>query len=200
MLALLSKKYFKQKKNVYSNVYIEGAYMLDITDFNFYLMENGVILLDEAGIDFDNRAWKKFDEKLTRFFKLHGHYNLDVYLVSQDYDIDSKIRKLAVEIFIIKKCLLYPYIFKWRSIIQKIDISDDHKEIAHTFHWRFLLFDFHYHFAFPLWKLFNSHYQDKLNIKTWVTWTKENEQHMIKDYRITKDNKSLIDFNSLPKA
>jgi hypothetical protein len=185
-LARICKEALKKKMNVYSNVYIENTYMMEITDINFYLMENGILVLDEAGLDFDNRAWKNFSEKLTRFFKLHRHYNLDVYLVSQDYDIDSKIRALATSVRIMQKSLFYPYVIKWRTVVTTIDIAEDNSDIVKIFKWKFLLFDLHYHFAFPLWKLFNSYYRDKLNIKVWKKWTKDNEYLMIKDFT-TKD-------------
>jgi hypothetical protein len=182
MLASLCKKYLKKGKNVYSNVYIQGAKMMEIADMNLNLMQNGVILLDEAGIDFDNRAWKNFGSELTRFFKLHGHYFLDIFLVSQDYDIDSKIRNLAVNIFVVQKSFFYPYVIKWRSIVSRVDIAEDNSAIVKTFHWKFPLFDFHYKFSPPLWKMFDSHYQDILNEKKWITWCKENEHILIKDY------------------
>lgn len=179
-LAYISKKALKEGKNVYSNTYIKGTKMLDPRlDLNYYSLENGVVIIDEAGTVFDNRDWKNFGERCTRFFKMHRHYNLDVYLASQFLDIDSKIRNVTDEILVCKKALLFPWIGKVKKVSADIEISEDGRDICMIYKWRFFPKLF---LAWRCWGLFNSYWRDILNSKDWVEWCEENEKVIQKDF------------------
>lgn len=183
-LASIVKKAKKTGKNIYSNVYIDGAFMLDIKkDLNYYRMENGIVVIDEAGAEWDNRDWKNFSDRNKRFFQMHRHYNLDIYVSCQNYeDVDAKIKRLTTKILVCKKALLYPWFIKTKSITQDVDIAEDNTAIVPVFNWRFCLAGTRYKFAPPLWRLFDSYFQDVLNDKNWVRWSKENKDYYIKDY------------------
>lgn len=57
--------------------------------------ENSFVCIDEAGIIFDNRNFKNFDQGYTLWFKLQRHYKCKVMLNSQTFDIDKKIRDVT---------------------------------------------------------------------------------------------------------
>lgn len=64
-----------------------------------HLLESGIrdcdVYIDEAGLEYDNRAYKNFSRALLEFFKLHRHLRCAVFLFSQQYDIDKKIRDVC---------------------------------------------------------------------------------------------------------
>lgn len=88
---------------VYSNRSLAGCYKVSIEDlgsFDFCVVEDGiekrggVLIIDEAGIDLNNRDWKSLNHKMIEFFKLHRHYKLNIYVLTQGIDIDLTVRRL----------------------------------------------------------------------------------------------------------
>lgn len=95
----LMLRYVKKGWTVYtdiSNVKIPGIRIMKAMDLSTFAPEpKSVIFLDEAGILFDNRNFKNFDSGLRDFFKLQRKYKCRVYLNSQSFDIDKKIRDVT---------------------------------------------------------------------------------------------------------
>ena len=89
----------RQNVIVWSNVPLSGAMILNFDDLMKYQFtsdnEDGVFIIDEAGIDFNNRNWKDMGTNVITFMKLHRHFRIDVYLFSQGEDIDLTFRRLA---------------------------------------------------------------------------------------------------------
>lgn len=90
------------KKNipVWSNVDLKGAYVLDFKDLmkvNFLdnTQNEGVFIIDEAGIEFNNRNWEGLSRDIIKFFKLHRHFKINIYIFSQGEDIDITFRRLS---------------------------------------------------------------------------------------------------------
>lgn len=54
-----------------------------------------VIFMDEVGITFDNRKFKNLPDCVRDYFKYQRHYKNTIYMFSQDFDVDIKIRKLT---------------------------------------------------------------------------------------------------------
>lgn len=99
----------KQGKKVWSNMSFYGAYKLDLNDlgkFNFTdIDEEGVFIIDEAGISFNSRNWEKLSQNVIEFLKYHRHYRLDIYFFSQGDDIDKSVRTLSQKWYkVIKWC------------------------------------------------------------------------------------------------
>lgn len=189
LLTKIARQALKKGKQVYSNCYIEGAYILDAhEDIGKYLIENAVLIIDEGGSEYDNRAWAKLKRRIIRWYKLHRHYKCDVYISSQDYDIDLKIRNLASRIWIIRKSII-PFCISIRTIVSRIDINENKKtgekatDIIKIFiKMPWLLGGVHHVFAPFYWKYFNSYYTDKLMLKEWKTWTKADENYYTYDF------------------
>lgn len=58
------------------------------------------IALDEAGIEFNNRAYKSMPKFTIAWFKKHRHYLCDVDIFSQSWDdMDVTIRRLADQLW-----------------------------------------------------------------------------------------------------
>lgn len=115
-------KYMKDGLTVYSTTFIEGAYKISHKDIGIYHFEpESVIFIDEVGMIWDNRKYKEFKDHQRDFFKLQRHYKLKVYLFSQTFDVDSKIRDLVDEMFLVeKKFRVFSYA---KSIYKKITLT-----------------------------------------------------------------------------
>lgn len=92
-------KYLKKGWIVYTdidNCKLPGVRIMNAMDLSeFAPVENSAIFLDEAGILFDNRNFKNFNSGLRDFFKLQRKYKCRVFLNSQSFDIDKKIRDVT---------------------------------------------------------------------------------------------------------
>lgn len=152
--AYLAKKRLKKHKVVLSNVNIKGTYEINKSDIGQFMIRNCLLLIDEAGIDYNNRNYKKFDDDSTYFFKYHRHYNVDIAIFSQDYeDMDKKLRKLATKYYIVKRSIL-PGFIKRKLISKRIDIDKLTNQIIDKY--SFALFGTKYIYCPKLWKMFNS--------------------------------------------
>lgn len=103
-----------QGKKVYSTEKLEFTYkkkhyetiIVDPCKIYEYKFEEGsVILLDEINTytGYDNRQFKAMDPKIIEWFRFQRHYKVIVYLMSQSFDIDRKLRNLTDSMYIVSK-------------------------------------------------------------------------------------------------
>lgn len=108
-VSMMVHKFTKDKHNsgrlCLTNVPILGARRFDITDVGHYLMEDGMIIIDEAGIDLNNRNWKSnLDPDQLRFNKKFRHYNISHYMLFSQYlDMDNTFIRLADSLHLLKR-------------------------------------------------------------------------------------------------
>lgn len=163
LAAWLARKALKRKKKVYCNVDIKGTYQVEKKDIGRYDISDGLLLLDEIGIDYDNRKKNNMSDEEVKFYKYHRHYNVDIAGFSQDFeDMDKKLRKLATRLFLVKKSAI-PFCISRRTIRKKIDINKDTGEIIERYY--FVKFSRRFFFAPLVWKMFNSHSREELPYK-----------------------------------
>lgn len=167
--AWLTKRDLRRGGKVWSNVPITGAYVLDPKeDIGQYMICDGRVIIDEAGIEYNNRDFKKFSEDSLYFYKYHRHYELAVDVFSQGFDdMDKKIRTLAQRLYVVKKSLLPWFVYR-RQIRKKVGINEYSKEIIDEY--EFVPFSKRYIFAPLLWKSFNTISRKQLIEKDWPTW------------------------------
>lgn len=167
--AWLTKRDLRRGGKVWSNVPITGAYVLDPKeDIGQYMICDGRVIIDEAGIEYNNRDFKKFSEDSLYFYKYHRHYELAVDVFSQGFDdMDKKIRTLAQRLYVVKKSLLPWFVYR-RQIRKKVGINEYSKEIIDEY--EFVPFSKRYIFAPLLWKSFNTISRKQLIEKEWPTW------------------------------
>lgn len=97
-------------KRIYSNFEINNIKNLlifnpsDISD-KYYFEPESLVLIDEPNLYWDNRSYKSMDPETLKWFRLYRHNKVNIYLFSQTYDIDKKLRKLVSDIYIIRKYL-----------------------------------------------------------------------------------------------
>ena len=98
LLTRLALKYVKSGRTVYSNtpVYIDGVRLFKVEDIgNYTFPPYSVVFIDEVGMIWDNREFKNFRNDVRDWFKLQRHHKVVVYLFSQTFDIDLKLRNLT---------------------------------------------------------------------------------------------------------
>lgn len=88
--------------NVYCTDKYPGTFLIDYADIGkIHLEPNSVLFVDEVGMIWDNRKFKDFPDYLRNFFKLARHYKIKIYLFSQTFDVDKKIRDLTDNMYLI---------------------------------------------------------------------------------------------------
>lgn len=98
----LALQYHKKGWKVYSNIDLPYAYVFNVNFIGNYVAEpNSCLLIDEVGMIWDNRDYKKFRPEVRDYFKLQRHYRHVVYLFSQTFDIDLKLRNLTDGMFLV---------------------------------------------------------------------------------------------------
>lgn len=93
--------HMRRGQTVYSTVYIPGAHLFDVQLIgNYTFPPESVVFIDEVGMIWDNRNFKAFRPEVRDWFKLQRHYHVKVYLFSQTFDIDIKLRNLTDEMYL----------------------------------------------------------------------------------------------------
>ena len=92
----------------YSNVSIHGAYQLGDNIAELDYPEGSVIIIDEAGLEFGSRDFKKLPKEVIEYFKMSRHHKYTIFMYSQvPNDSDKKIREIRDNLFEVKKGVLF---------------------------------------------------------------------------------------------
>lgn len=168
---ILKSGYFKRRIDVYSNVPITGAYQLNAKDdIGNYMIEDAKIIIDEAGIEYNNRSYKTFPQEAIYFYKYHRHYKTSVDVFSQSFDdMDVTLRRLAQNFYVVRKSLV-PFCVVARRIRRKVGVDDTTKQIADLYSMGLPILDTKRIFSPPLWKMFNSYSRKELPHKDFPMW------------------------------
>lgn len=98
-LVKVAIRYLKKGYTVYTNMddcMIPGVRWFDVDMLGEFVPESdSLLLIDEVGMIWDSRDFKKFKPTVRDFFKLQRHYHVVCYLASQTFDIDKKLRDLT---------------------------------------------------------------------------------------------------------
>ena len=176
--ASLAKKYLKAGYPVWSNVPIRGCYELNPkTDLGEYEVENGLIIIDEAGGEFCNRNFKNnFTVESMKWWRLHRHAGMACVILSQSWDdSDLTFRRLAYRFYYVQKSLI-PWMVNILPIRRRQGINDVTKEPCTEYrfdHVLVRLFTTKKVFGPLYWKMFDSWDMPKLKKKTWKKWYDE---------------------------
>lgn len=184
LLTKLSIKYNKMGYKVFSDSEIYNTYKLD-TDWigRYDFPENSVLMVSEAGITWDNRDFKSFSKEVRNFFKLQRHKKVIVYLASQSFDVDKKLRDLTDEMYLLTNYMgifsVAKKINKHIAIHNASDENDGESFLTETFS-----FDFPWNWKLtyiPRYiKFFNSFEADSFPPATRSRWRFFNEEELYK--------------------
>lgn len=169
--AVLKSGYLKRRIDVYSNVPITGAYQLNAKeDIGNYMIEDAKIIIDEAGIEYNNRSYKTFPQEAIYFYKYHRHYKTSVDVFSQSFeDMDVTLRRLAQNFYVVRKSMI-PFCVVARRIRRKVGVDEQTKQIADLYSMGLPVLDTKRIFSPPLWRMFNSYSRKELPHKDFPVW------------------------------
>ena len=151
----------------YCNVDIVGSIRFSVSDdLGRFQIENADMIIDEAGIEFNNRQYKSLPKYVIEWLKLYRHYGIrNIYVYSQSYeDMDITIRRLADQIFVVRRSLI-PFFIATRRINVKVGIDDDTHQIIDKYF--FQIFSLRLFFAPQYWGMFDSWTAPRLLDKDW---------------------------------
>ena len=166
MACRLALKSLKKGIKVYSNVEVKGCLNLDPrSDIGKYDISNGLVIIDEAGIEYNNREFKSFTQDQNKWFKLYRHARCDIVIFSQSFeDMDKKLRLLANRYFLVEKSFI-PRFIRCRRITKKIAINDVDRQIIDAYD--FVPFSRRLYYAPKYWKHFDSFAMPPYPQKEW---------------------------------
>lgn len=127
-------------------VNIPGVRIIKADDLKkFYPEEKSALFLDEVGLTWDNRSFKTFDKGFTEFFKLQRKCKCIVYMNSQSFDIDKKIRDVTDSMIL--QSNIGNIVSVSRPIIRRVALVEassqgesriaDNLEFAKIWNWKF---------------------------------------------------------------
>lgn len=111
MLTRLAYEHLRKGWTVYTTEGLPGTYKIEYGDIGrFNLPANSVLLVDEVGMVWDARKYKEFPDHLRDWFKYQRHEGVKVYLFSQTFDVDKKIRDLTDNLYLVtNKARIFAY-------------------------------------------------------------------------------------------
>lgn len=129
-------------------------------DIGKYDYHDCVILIDESGVDFNNRDWKNTTQAFIKYIKYHRHFRCTMWWFSQSYnDMDKTIRTLADNIYYINKTFLNSLgigtTFKIRKIDRMVGINELTSQLEDMY--KFKKFSGYRFKAHKLFKMFDSY-------------------------------------------
>lgn len=116
----------------FANFDTDLAFKVNLKDLGKWTFpEYSYVIIDEAGIEYNNRKFKTLDQKTIEWFKLHRHYRCDVDVISQSWeDSDITIRRLADELWYIRK--LGPFTLV-RRVFKSVSVDENTHQIIDSF-------------------------------------------------------------------
>lgn len=123
LLTKMAIQHLKRGWTVYSTDPIPGCFYVPVEDVGYYEFEpHSLLIIDEIGMIWDNRNFKKFPVEVRDWFKLQRHRRVKVVCASQSFDVDKKIRDLADDMFLLQKKLR---VFSYgKRILKVLDIVE----------------------------------------------------------------------------
>lgn len=166
MACRLARQALKKGITVFSNVEIIGCLELDPrSDIGKYDISNGLVIIDEAGIEYNNREFKSFSQSQNKWFKLYRHAHCDIVIFSQSFeDMDKKLRLLANRYFLVERSFI-PKFIRCRRISKKIAINEVDSQIIDAYD--FVPFSRRLYFGPKYWKYFDSYAMPPYPKKQW---------------------------------
>ena len=173
---ILNGRNWKRKIPVWSNVPIKGTYRLDArNDIGVSMISDGKMIIDEAGVEFNNRNYKNLPQEAIKWFKYHRHYGVSVDVFSQSFeDMDVTLRRLAQNFYVVKRSIV-PFMVITKRIRRKVGIDDNTHQLCDHYSFGFPILDTKWVFCPPLWKMFDSYDYEELPPKKWLYWDTQEE-------------------------
>ena len=130
----LAVKMAMKKKKYYDNVYlnfehtIPGTYVCSLDEIGEWTFpDDSYIAVDEAGIEFNNRAYKALPKPAIAWFKKHRHYRCDIAIFSQSWeDMDITLRRLSDQLWYLYR--FGPFTLS-RRVYKRVTVNKETEQI-----------------------------------------------------------------------
>ena len=101
---------------------IPGARICNLKGLGSWTFPEGsYVMIDEAGIEYNNRKFKSLPQETIEWYKLHRHYGCDVDVFSQSWeDMDVTLRRLATQLWYI--CKIGPFTIS-RRVFKRVMVD-----------------------------------------------------------------------------
>ena len=119
--------YYKKKGwNIYTDmpdVNIPGVRIIKFDDLKEFKPEkHSCLFLDEVGISMDNRNYKAFPPGLRDFFKYARKMKVKIFVNSQSYDVDKKVRDCVDNMIL--QTSLFGFLSLSRPIVKRVTLTE----------------------------------------------------------------------------
>lgn len=117
LMTSIAYKYARKRKpykHIYCNVKIKVPHVtyIDNECIGKYDLRDCLLLIDEATLFADSRAFKAFTHDKLSYFLEHRHFKADILLFTQQWDgVDRKIRVITDRVFYVFKGKLFGHWF-----------------------------------------------------------------------------------------
>lgn len=107
---------------------VKGGFVCNLDELGEWTFpDNSYIAIDEAGIEYNSRAYKALPKQAITWFKKHRHYKCDVDVFSQSWeDMDVTIRRLSNELWYIYR--IGPFTLS-RRIYKRVTVDKNTEQI-----------------------------------------------------------------------
>lgn len=162
--------------NIYSNVPIFNARVFDpLEDLMTYSVSDGIIIIDEAAIDFNSRKYKTLSDNVNEFVRKHRHARTNIYVYSQNFmGADKLFRDNAEFVMLLRKSRIPKHAF---VRVYKHDIvppDKDNPEFRDIYRLDILSTRL-MRYGGKYTKMFNSFEMPPLPNKEWILWQDTNQ-------------------------
>lgn len=106
LLAKLAVRHLNNGWNVYTTENIPNTHQISASDIGYYeFPKHSCLLVDEASLAWDNRQFKNMKPEVIEWFRYQRHRKVKLYLFSQSFDVDKKIRDLSDHMYLLERKL-----------------------------------------------------------------------------------------------
>lgn len=90
----------KKQSIIYETVDLDPGHL-----YEYEFPPGSVLLIDEANLyeGYDNRQFKSMSQRTISWYRMQRHYKCTVYLFTQSWDLDKKIRSLTDQFWLVRK-------------------------------------------------------------------------------------------------
>lgn len=199
---LMAKKYMKKGYKVYSNLFIEGTYKVELEDLMTYeLDENCVVVLDEGasmGLGSRGTSYKKNNkDNIIELFTMHRHYKIqDIIVVSPSFgDVLPIIRDNANRILLVKKSIFNIFHFNCVKEIGRavaLQSNGGTQEPSMTYFYRGIFP--RYYYRKKAYSSYNTYSKRVLMKKEFIKW-----EDILKNDKVSEEKvkTTLLDHNKV---
>lgn len=126
-MAIKNQKYYDHVFLNFDHKIIDG-YIADLDGLGEWTFpDHSFIAIDEAGIEYNSRAYKSLPKPAIAWFKKHRHYKCDVAVFSQSWeDMDVTIRRLSDDLWYLYR--IGPFTLS-RRIYKRVTVDKQTQQI-----------------------------------------------------------------------